>query len=167
MSVNFLVSDGEQCLVDVAMLRYRNIEALVELSIANGLQIDDVPGLDLEIILPEVAVEPVTSLAIVKFGVQVKDVEAWEDQAAVDLAMQEGGTVESLVDFLALNGIGLTDDLTIGQRYKKPVVVDAKVTGVFNTIRRPASSYTVPVEQLPEKLEGIDYWRIEDDFVVQ
>ncbi len=167
MSANYLVSDGEQCLVDVAMQKYRTIEALIDLALANGLEIDDEPGLNVNILLPEVAVEPVTTLAIVKYGVQVKDVAAWENQAPVDLAIQEGGKIESLIEFMALNGVGLTDDLTIGERYKKPVVSDAKVTGVFNTIRRPASGYTVPFDQLPEVLEGIDYWRIEDDFVVQ
>jgi hypothetical protein len=162
----FINSNGESSLSDVAVNKYGNMEALFDIAIANGVSPDTVPVLDGEVQLPVLELIRKTvknnrkPLPIYPF------VKAGGDQALIDIAMQEAGTVESLFEVALLNGICLTDDLTPDHEYKRPALVNAKVVSVFSGAVKPASNTPVDEEQLPVELNGIDYWYIENTFIV-
>jgi hypothetical protein len=158
--------DGESCLCDVAVMKYGNIEALFALVTNNGLSFDAVPDPESDIIIP--------SLAIVKKLARINErtvpvypfVQAGGDQALIDLAMQETGTFETLMEMARLNGISITDDLQVKGSYRKTDVVDERIVTVFAGTLKPASNVPVDEDQLPTPPEGIDYWIIENTFIV-
>lgn len=92
-------------------------------------------------------------------------------QTSLDIAIQYLGDCERHLELCELNGIGPTDDLVVGSQVLVPdTAIEKKaVTEVF--IRRkidPASSedsFAANPETPPD--EGIDYWEIEEDFIVQ
>jgi hypothetical protein len=157
----FINSDGESSLSDVAVNKYGNMEALFDIAIANGVSPDTVPVLDIEVQLPVLELIRKTiknnrrPLPVYQF------VTAGGDQALADIAMQEAGTVESLFEVALLNGLCPTDDLTPDQEYKRPAVMIEKVVSVFSGAIKPSSNAPYDFG-----LEGIDYWIIENTFIV-
>lgn len=88
------------------------------------------------------------------------------DQTLIDIAIQEGGSVEALFDVAGRNGLSITDDLLAGGVYLKPALVVnesvvQKMSGIY-----PASGQKISETDLPINPEGIDYWVIENNFIV-
>ncbi|WP_282333238.1 hypothetical protein [Pinibacter soli] len=88
-------------------------------------------------------------------------VKAMAGQTLIDLAIQASGSLEALFDIALLNGISITDELTIGQIYKLTEVVDDSVVNNLYPLK-PASA----LFDISDQSEGIDYWAIEKDFIV-
>lgn len=159
-------ADGESSLCDMAVLMYGNIEGMLALVKANDLSFDDVPEVDAEIMAPTVT--------LVKNLLRINDrvipkypfVETAGDQALMDLAIQETGSFESVMQMAFINGISITDELELEREYRKTDVVDERIVAVFAGALKPASNVPVDEEQLPAEPEGIDYWIIENTFIV-
>ena len=86
-------------------------------------------------------------------------------QSVFDLAIQVSGSAESAFELAMLNGLSVTDSLTVGSDLIAPEIIN-RIVHNFYTVNqiKPATDYTIN-EPTPE-LEGIDYWAIEIDFVV-
>lgn len=85
-------------------------------------------------------------------------------QTIIDIAVQELGDAERAVEIAALNGLGITDELTAGQVLQVPDYDASKVNTVqlfMNKALAPAS-----VDDAMTIDEGIDYWALEMDFEV-
>jgi LysM repeat protein len=97
------------------------------------------------------------------------------NQSLFDVAIQYYGTVEASVSIAILNGISITDELVPGQVLNVPVIDYgfSDVANYFNIEKiEPAtgtSVYDIYNEdgEITTPLEGIDYWGIEYDFIVQ
>lgn len=84
----------------------------------------------------------------------------------MDVAIQYGGDTRAIVDLALLNNISATDEIAPGSKLIVPDV--ALNTQVVNYLARknkvPATNMDFTIHQ---KLEGIGYWRIALDFIVQ
>lgn len=82
-------------------------------------------------------------------------------QTLLDIAIQHAGDASAMLAIALENGMAVTDDLVPGQTINVPEVVNEKVTRYYQRNR------IVPAVGILEKKEGIGYWVIEDDFIVQ
>jgi hypothetical protein len=95
------------------------------------------------------------------------------NQSVFDIAIQYFGTIEASVLIAVLNGISITDELTPGHILELPVIDYgySEVAAYFKTEKiEPAtgiSVYEISEGEVVTELEGIDYWGIEYDFIVQ
>lgn len=90
-------------------------------------------------------------------------------QSLFDLAVQYTGTAQTALEWAMLNGISLTEDLQVGQQLTPPDVTDQQVVLTFQVGKLiPASSITQSqILEVLDQQEGIDFWGIEYDFIVQ
>ncbi len=84
-------------------------------------------------------------------------------QSLLDIAIQYLGSEEGLVSLVQLNNLSVNSSLVAGTALKLPAIIDRSVVDYFK-----AGGY-VPAAEISETetLEGIDYWGIEVDFIVQ
>jgi len=94
----------------------------------------------------------------------MRTIEVSEGQTLLDIAVQYCGTADAQFDIAALNGIEVTDDLVPGQELLVPdtEIEMESIAGVFTNGIIPASAD----DTITEIDEGIEFWYIEDDFVV-
>lgn len=98
----------------------------------------------------------------------MKEVIVLAGQCIIDIAIQELGDASRAFELCKLNNKSITASLLPGEIIMVPeVALDKKpVVKVFtDPANKPASSVTDAEGNLSE--EGIDYWTIEDDFIVQ
>lgn len=97
----------------------------------------------------------------------MKAVKILDGQTIIDIAAQELGDLERSYEIAQMNGMNLTDELTAGEMIDVP---DADISK-RNIISLFADEANAPASDTPESstgiLEGIDYWIIENDFIVQ
>lgn len=84
-------------------------------------------------------------------------------QTLLDIAIQYLGDESGLVSLAQVNNISVTTPLVAGTELKLPAVVNQIVSTYFK------SGGYVPAADISDtqSLEGIDYWGIEVDFIVQ
>lgn len=92
-----------------------------------------------------------------------------ERQSLIDTALQHCGSFESAFDTAQLNGLSITDDLNAGDLIELPQPDNQEVADYYavNDLH-PASAITQ--DQILDILgigEGIEFWGIEFDFIVQ
>jgi hypothetical protein len=92
-------------------------------------------------------------------------------QTWFDIAMQELGDIERTVELARINGRSITDALEAGEVLHVPDFDLAKrdIIQLFsNSANKPASGDTAFLTQDPDTSggEGIEFWAIENDFVV-
>ena len=89
-------------------------------------------------------------------------------QTICDIAVQELGDAERSMEVADLNGLSLTDDLTAVNTLLVPDYNTSK-TNIVNLFSDPANApASADVSGgADSKKEGIDYWIIENDFIVQ
>lgn len=89
-----------------------------------------------------------------------------QGQSILDVAIQQCGSVESILDMAALNGISVTDDLNAGTPLVMPDAKDGKVVSYYSVNRvTPATAVTLDeINQHP--VGGINFMGIEIDFIV-
>lgn len=90
----------------------------------------------------------------------VEEVTVEQGQCVKDLALQYYGTVEGMMDIARLNNISMTENILPGQTLK----VDKQDNDV---VRYLESGKHIPANNDSSLFEGINYWEIEEDFIVQ
>lgn len=90
-------------------------------------------------------------------------------QSVFDVAMQHCGSFEAAFDIAVLNNIGLTDDLAAGESLALPEPTDSAVITTFAVNRQlPATGCTQDeILDVIGQGEGIEFWIVESDFIVQ
>lgn len=90
-------------------------------------------------------------------------------QSLIDVAVQHGGDFGVAFDMAEANGLSLTDDLETGVELVAPPVVNARVVQHYavNDIQ-PATAITQEeINAILATGEGIGYWEIGYDFIIQ
>lgn len=87
-------------------------------------------------------------------------------QTLLDLAMQHAGNAEAAFAMCVQNDVPITNEYTAGTILPAPDVLNKDVATLYRTEKsKPAS--IIELSGSGSNLEGIDYWIIEDDFIVQ
>ncbi len=87
---------------------------------------------------------------------------AGNGQTAIDIALQECGAIEAVIGVCLATDVNAYDAIGTGNVAIAGQVINSAVVKQFSDDnRKPASAYTGSAEP-----EGIDYWAIEDDFIV-
>jgi hypothetical protein len=91
-----------------------------------------------------------------------------EGQTLLDIALQGCGDLFQVFEIAGLNGIDITSDLTVGsvQQVLEPAVEKAYLVELFALPYRKPKSADNDVQRTKGR-EGIGFWIIEDDFIVQ
>lgn len=93
-------------------------------------------------------------------SVRVKDKET-----SLDIAVLNSGSVEGVFELALLNSLSITQDLASGYELIPGSVIDEEALDELHSRRaRPASAIDISEG---EQLEGIGYWIIGNDFIVQ
>lgn len=90
-------------------------------------------------------------------------------QSIFDVALQHCGNLESAFGIAELNGLSLTDDLEVGASMTMPEADNKQVVQHYavNTVE-PATAITQDeINAILATGEGIEFWGIEYDFIVQ
>ncbi|NNV54520.1 hypothetical protein [Limnovirga soli] len=179
-----------QNLLDVALIGHGDAGSVFAMAMLNGISItDDIPSgtfVELSDIsnasivngLIARGARPATAIQFNEFALlgnaavysvrpnftDADKVFVADKQNLLDVQVLTTGDLSGLFTMALLNGIGITDDISSGQKLTKAVAFDADVVNVLNERKaRPATA----IEPGIEVLEGIDYWAIDVDFVVQ
>lgn len=91
------------------------------------------------------------------------------NQSLIDVAVQHTGSAENLFQLAVLNGKSITDDLVPGEEIAidSSINIDEDIFQFFqNKKLRPATGEVTEPTATPE-LEGISYWIINKNFIVQ
>lgn len=88
-------------------------------------------------------------------------------QSLVDLCLQTTGSIDGLFAFVLHNGLSITDTPEAGSSLKTiDGNTDKRIHGYYAAHHvRPATG--INTMALPTQPEGIGYWFIENDFIVQ
>lgn len=156
-------ANGESSFIEYAIAQYGNIEAAFDLALSNGLSADSVPVLNSNVSVPILEIRKQKNAFKRSLKPAYKYVKAGGDQGLIDLALQEAGTVEGIFEVAFLNGLSITDDLVPGNEYLKPAIQVQKIVDLFANTHKPSSN---GYNELTEQPEGIDYWYIENNFIV-
>jgi hypothetical protein len=90
-------------------------------------------------------------------------------QTWLDIALQELGDMERAIELAQLNGRAITDELQAGEELIAPDFDSEKrsIIQLFrNAANKPASGDTFSAAEPGSTGEGIEFWAIENDFVV-
>lgn len=94
-----------------------------------------------------------------------KDVRVSYNQSLFDISVQECGSIEAVFDISKQNGLSITDVLIPGTSIKLPETINKPVHEYYKTHGLNPSTDATTISELIN--EGIDYWALEVDFVVQ
>ena len=153
--------------LDAAIATAGSVEDIFALAALNGIGITDdlVPGT----VLQGTGLTYQAASVITNSQVVTNLVKVLAGQCLFDIAMQQLGSIEPVFALAGLNGNSITDDLLAGSKVNYSLTpYSQKVLKIYQDNQyKPASGLTVPGQPKPIMLEGIDYWGIEYDFVVQ
>ncbi|MFV0505895.1 MAG: hypothetical protein ACK5L5_04180 [Bacteroidales bacterium] len=91
-----------------------------------------------------------------------------EKQSLLDIVIQLSGSMLEAVNWANANDLSLTDDLLPGQEIELSTVGDADIANYMKARNIvPATARSAEDEIITEENEGIAYWEINVDFVVQ
>jgi hypothetical protein len=87
-------------------------------------------------------------------------------QTLIDLAMQHAGSAEAAFEMCLQHDFEITRELEAGAELPQPIVLNNEVVTLYRTEKaKPAS---ILIKQMPgAEDEGVDFWAIETDFIVQ
>ena len=181
-----------QSLFDIAIQSCGSAEAAFDLAVLNGVSLTDDVTVDLSVpvvidadvasyfakkniqpataagIIPDLIVTPVDSLISYESILQSDEVIVLEGQSFFDLATMYCGSPELAYEFAELNEMAVTDEPATGMQLKKPIMNNKRIATYYaEKALQPATAttYTTGGGELPTD-EGIGYWAIEIDFVV-
>lgn len=190
-----MVNNG-QCLIDVCMLHTGTADQLYNLAAEQGLSITDAltPGIFINTGLESIdgfgelykrllsrqppASQPDTIPGDDKYGswllpvnnteAEVYGVKVQPLQCLADIAMQYLGSSEPLFGLATEQDLSITDFLGSGSYMliKQPVVQSKMVRYLNINPNQPASDMNDNTPPLSLKLEGIDYWYL-NEYIVQ
>lgn len=90
----------------------------------------------------------------------------YQGQSLFDKTIESTGDVESSFAFALLNGVSVTEKLTIGQEVLFPEVKLKSIVGMFNFKNRPATDILNSTYELSDSL-GIGVMIIESTFIIK
>jgi hypothetical protein len=157
------VSPG-QTLADIVIEHYGYLDAVLLVAVANGLSVtDDLVAGSMLMLPPGVRSEAFAAQSFLV--VPERFAEVAPGQTLADIAVQYAGDLGLIGALAGMNAVGLTALLPPGTRLKTPPLGDQKNKRVAAYFRQggycPATDAPIGI------LEGIDYWGIEFDFIVQ
>lgn len=91
------------------------------------------------------------------------------NQSLFDIAIQHTADVTNAFLIAVANGICVTDYLSPGTGLIIPtnVVIDKDILNYYNAKGiQPATAYNYVTGEIPERLEGIGYWSITTEFII-
>lgn len=89
-------------------------------------------------------------------------------QSLLDVAIQQCGAATAAFELAVLNGLSVSNELAPGQLVNSDTVADASVADYYrNRNLKPATALTDADKDVINMPEGISYWGINVDFVVQ
>lgn len=93
------------------------------------------------------------------------NVKVKHKETILDVAVLQSGDMTGIFEMALLNNISLTKDLKSGDELIPGAVInEGVVSELTSRIAKPASAIISPPEEI---LEGIGYWRVFGDFIVQ
>lgn len=95
----------------------------------------------------------------------MQNITVKDRQTFLDLAMQHSGSAEAAFNMAAQNNMGLTDDLIAGTLFPSPAVVFPDIVELYFVEHAVPAS--ILLQPYAGNKEGIDFWIIENDFIVQ
>ncbi|KAB8153430.1 hypothetical protein EZY14_009360 [Kordia sp. TARA_039_SRF] len=88
-------------------------------------------------------------------------------QTLFDVSIQLTGTIENVFDFAQENSLSITDSLDINTKVVMPnKKFEQNLTKEYYSKNNLKPSTDISFDQVTD-LEGIDYWIIEENFIVQ
>lgn len=184
-----------QTLTDIAIQELGDVTRVLEIAVMNDLSITDPLTAGETILVPDALIEKlsITKLfketanapasddeeeeiiagigdgsAVITLHDVITQRSILEGQTIIDLATQDLGDPERAMEIAVLNDRSITDHLVPGELLETPTAEESKYNMLrlfSNPANAPASDET-DVEIIPVN-EGIGYWRIENDFIVQ
>ncbi|WP_461632734.1 hypothetical protein [Labilibaculum euxinus] len=89
-------------------------------------------------------------------------------QSLLDVAIQKSGSVLAAIDLAVKNGLSITDDLMPGESVNLVDVKNSDIKAYYEAKNIvPATAFTADDQLVAAELEGISYWVINVDFVIQ
>lgn len=91
-----------------------------------------------------------------------------QGQNLLDIALQSTGNADTALDIALANGLCLSDDLTVGQPIDivDTLAVNENVRNIYRTQTiYPATGITT-ANTADAPFEGIEFWAIEYDFII-
>ena len=92
------------------------------------------------------------------------------NQSLLDIAVQYTGTIENAFKIAVANGLSLTDELQPGAQLIIPADVEMN-SDVVNYFAgkgiQPATGFNFIESEITPELEGISYWILNKNFIVQ
>ena len=154
---------------DVAIRVYGHNQGIFNIVKDNDLSFSSEPGPGIELIIDETAnYSEFLPANVILAGKQQKvEIAAQPNQNIYDLAIQQYGSIEGVFLLVKNNNISLSTKVEVGFNLDatgEPVV--KLVYKWFRSKANPATGSEIIVDAQPV-LEGIDYWAIEIDFIVQ
>ncbi|QDP85188.1 hypothetical protein FNJ88_06275 [Chryseobacterium sp. SNU WT5] len=89
-----------------------------------------------------------------------------QGQNFIDMVCQLTGTFEEVLEMAILNNRSITTPLEIDTEIKGSVVRNQAIANLFAN-KQPATALQNNLEEPIEELEGIGYWIINKNFIVQ
>ncbi|MGQ1929565.1 hypothetical protein [Ornithobacterium rhinotracheale] len=86
-------------------------------------------------------------------------------QSLFDVCLMHTGSIAGIFELAEANNLSIADDVQAGQRLELPQLItqDADILAYYTAKNiQPATA----LEEYTEKLEGISYWTINQDFKV-
>lgn len=91
------------------------------------------------------------------------------DQSFLDIALQQYGSLEAIMEMALLNGLSISEDIEAGSELQTPaqekVIVLEVVSFYMSKNIKPATAITAAQSQAINP-QGISYWAINIDFKV-
>jgi hypothetical protein len=82
-------------------------------------------------------------------------------QSLFDIAVSTAGSIEAVSDIAGVKGIGITGELRAGMELTVPEVLNKEVADYFRT------NGIIPATAVEEGTDqGIDFWAIEHNFII-
>lgn len=97
-----------------------------------------------------------------------REIDVRRRQSLLDISIQQTGSMEEIFDIVHDNSKSISDDLIVGEDIIANNLTVKSIADYFriNDIR-PATAITMEeINAIVGRLEGVDYWIVERDFVV-
>lgn len=97
-------------------------------------------------------------------------------QSLFDVCLQHTGSIAGIFELAEANNLSITDDVQAGQRLELPplgggkgeVTQDADILAYYRTKNiQPATALSPQDKEVLLRPEGISFWAIAEDFIVQ
>lgn len=89
-----------------------------------------------------------------------------QGQSFIDMVCQLTGSFEDILAMAILNNKSITDFVNTGEEIKGTEIKNIEVVNQFSK-KQPATADLQNIEEPEENLEGISYWIINKNFIVQ